>query len=128
MYDSHNGPEIGENVKRPKRVEVVESSVFEFLSGRATAADSCGTDQGHGLIRIFPDSVLLAIFDLYRTDRENHYSNQPASIFEWRLAHVCQRWRYLIFALPPPRSGTSLLSRNARQEEPWLLAGLSYCH
>jgi hypothetical protein len=105
MRDPHNGPGIGENETRPKPVEVGETSaggVFGFPSGTSTAADSCGTDQGHRSIRIFPDVVLLEIFDLCRTDRECHYSrrNQQATIFEWQLAHVCQRWRYLIFASP----------------------------
>ena len=92
----------------PKRVEVGESSAggvfgFLFFGGHATATDSCGTDQGHRKtksIHMFPDSVLLEIFDLCRTHRKSHYSKKPAPIFEWRLAHVCQRWRYLILALP----------------------------
>jgi hypothetical protein len=50
---------------------------------------------------MIPDSVLLEIFDLCsRCSTAPAYENRPAAILEWKLVHVCQRWRYLILASP----------------------------
>jgi F-box-like len=50
-------------------------------------------------IEALPDEVLLDIFDFYRLDTE------ASSMWHWaktwcKLVHVCQRWRYLVFAYP----------------------------
>jgi F-box-like len=44
-------------------------------------------------IETLPDDVLLAIF--------TSYLGQPDEMDVWRtLVHVCQRWRFLVFASP----------------------------
>jgi F-box-like len=41
-----------------------------------------------------PDDVLLDIFEFRLTD-------SPYRVGEWpKLVHVCQRWRYIVFASP----------------------------
>ena len=52
---------------------------------------------------IFPDDVLLEIFDAYRQDVEllPHYENIWNSKDGWfRLAHVCTRWRRVVLLSP----------------------------
>ena len=48
---------------------------------------------------VFPDDVLLGIFDFYMTmDRPRGYKRTTEA---WQtLAHVCRRWRYLVFGSP----------------------------
>lgn len=49
-------------------------------------------------VEMLPDEVLLEIFDHHRLDALDYSLFGP---WEWhRLAHVCQRWRSLIFASP----------------------------
>ena len=68
------------------------------------ATDSSCAERSHGKansIHSIQDSVLLEIFDLCREERlsaASHYENCPATLLEWQLVHVCQRWRYLILA------------------------------
>jgi len=48
-------------------------------------------------INTLPDDVLLEIFDLYRAD----FMNYVGLTCMWhRLAHVCRRWRHVVFASP----------------------------
>lgn len=52
---------------------------------------------GPGAITRLPDDVLLKIFDFYRVSSKRH----AAHTWPWkRLAHVCQKWRQLVFASP----------------------------
>ena len=45
-----------------------------------------------------PDNVLLDIFDFYRLNDNNH---SYSTVWKWHiLAHVCQRWRQIIFDSP----------------------------
>jgi hypothetical protein len=49
-------------------------------------------------VEMLPDEVLLEVFDYHRLDALDYSLFGP---WEWhRLAHVCQRWRSLIFASP----------------------------
>jgi len=49
-------------------------------------------------VEMLPDEVLLEVFDYHRLDALDYSLFDP---WEWhRLAHVCQRWRSLIFASP----------------------------
>ncbi|KAH9172569.1 hypothetical protein EDB89DRAFT_1964951 [Lactarius sanguifluus] len=49
-------------------------------------------------VQVLPDEVLLEIFDYHRLDALDYSLFGP---WEWHgLAHVCQRWRSLIFASP----------------------------
>ncbi|KAI9452118.1 hypothetical protein BJY52DRAFT_1190522 [Lactarius psammicola] len=51
-------------------------------------------------INSFPENVLLEIFDFYRRDQDL-YGSHFHSIWDWpRLAHVCPRWRRIIFSSP----------------------------
>ncbi len=70
---------------------------------RATTADLCGTGKSHIhslTINSLPDEILLEIFDFCRTDSSSGWIlNRP--VLEWhRLAHVCRRWRQIIFSSP----------------------------
>jgi hypothetical protein len=59
-----------------------------------------GTDVlgRHMTIEMLPDDVLLEIFDHHRLAAQEYALFEP---WEWhRLAHVCQRWRSVIFASP----------------------------
>ncbi|KAI9451452.1 hypothetical protein BJY52DRAFT_1352066 [Lactarius psammicola] len=88
IHEPHNGPEIEEIIKRSNRGEIGESSVGDQSHGKAIS------------VHTFPDSVLLEIFDLCRSNRgrgrSNYFYDEPS--LEWQLVHVCQKWRYLIFA------------------------------
>ncbi|KAH9172447.1 hypothetical protein EDB89DRAFT_2229396 [Lactarius sanguifluus] len=57
--------------------------------------------ESHGrttTINILPDDVLLEIFDSYRKN-QNPIIGYP--VWEWHiLAHVCRRWRHVIFGSP----------------------------
>ena len=56
--------------------------------------DECSI--GRLTIHMLSDDVLLYIFDLYRQG-----SREVDDKWPWRiLVHVCQRWRYIIFAWP----------------------------
>ena len=47
---------------------------------------------------MLPDEILLEIFDCHRLAAQANPSSLP---WKWhRLAHVCQRWRFLVFASP----------------------------
>lgn len=49
------------------------------------------------LIEMLPDEILLEIFDCHRQATLDNSSN----LWKWhRLAHVCQRWRILVFESP----------------------------
>ncbi|KAI9451450.1 hypothetical protein BJY52DRAFT_1352059 [Lactarius psammicola] len=75
-YGPHDIPEDGETEKRP--------------------------DQRYGnptSVHVLPDYVLLEIFDWCRTDRGRGGFREHTDL-EWQLVHVCQRWRYLVFASP----------------------------
>jgi len=53
--------------------------------------------RGPGAVSRLPDDVLLKIFDFYRLSSKSH----AAHTWPWkRLAHVCQKWRQLVFASP----------------------------
>ena len=63
--------------------------------------------DGHMSIEVLPNDVLLRIFSCHRSLHQKcryHYTDPrlPLSVtWKWhRLAHVCRRWRYLIFASP----------------------------
>ena len=56
-----------------------------------------GEGQGRAMINMLPDDVLLDVFDCYR--KGHKYSLN--FIWKWySLAHVCQRWRQIIFTSP----------------------------
>ena len=67
----------------------------------STITNLCGA--GHIFLRVtieaLPDNVLLDIFEFYKAVRF-HDLRSPWP-WPWnRLVHVCQRWRYLVFASP----------------------------
>jgi len=56
---------------------------------------------GRSAFNVLSDDVLIHIFNLYRQDLEFYAHDKPWSWDQWRaLAHVCQRWRHIIFAWP----------------------------
>lgn len=65
--------------KRTRRLSVIHSNLFNRPSGRDTA------------IGVLPDDVLLVVFGFYRVSSPPYWH---------RLAHVCQRWRRIVFAFP----------------------------
>ena len=49
-------------------------------------------------IETLPDNTLLEVFDFYRVDAVAHSRGRP---WKWhRLAHVCRRWRYIVYTSP----------------------------
>ncbi|KAI0251684.1 hypothetical protein BJV78DRAFT_1209845 [Lactifluus subvellereus] len=51
----------------------------------------------HNALHTLNDDVLLSIFSTYRLDDEDNWNLQ----LRWcKLAHVCRRWRYLIYRSP----------------------------
>ncbi|KAH9164285.1 hypothetical protein EDB89DRAFT_440551 [Lactarius sanguifluus] len=68
-------------------------------STTATSVDLGGTGKSYvyaTTIDMLPDDVLLDIFDFCRVD-EAYY---PWTLRWARLAHVCRKWRQVIFASP----------------------------
>jgi hypothetical protein len=67
-----------------------------------TPADSCGADrieiERNLTIKGLPDEILLEVFDCHRLlTLECDFFG----LWEWhRLAHVCRRWRSIVFASP----------------------------
>ena len=52
------------------------------------------------MIQVLPDEILLEIFDFYRLDAVGR-SRGRGRPWRWqRLAHVCRRWRHVIYASP----------------------------
>ena len=69
--------------RRTRRLSVIHSDLFQRAGRRSSGRDSA--------IGVLPDDVLLLIFGFHRV------SSPP----DWhRLAHVCQRWRRIVFAFP----------------------------
>jgi len=77
----------------------MSSYVLDLVS--VTFTDRCRV--GCPAINVLSDDVLIYIFNLYRQDLEfrSHSNSKSSSWRQWRvLAHVCQRWRHIIFAWP----------------------------
>jgi hypothetical protein len=78
----------------------------EICAATAAILTLCGTGKHSReapTINVLPDDVLLEIFDLCRWDHLIDYENydRMSPVWEWRLmAHVCLRWRQIIFASP----------------------------
>jgi len=78
------------------------SYVIDLVS--VTITETCRV--GCSAVDVLSDDVLIYIFNLYRQDLESRsYSDSESwtswSWHQWRaLAHVCQRWRHIIFAWP----------------------------
>ena len=70
----------------------------------------------HVAIQNLSDEVLLYIFLFLRPRRTSFPSRIKSSLtWEWhRLAHVCRRWRYLIFAFPR-RLGLGLVTSRSQR-------------
>ena len=68
--------------------------VLRATSGSSTTSDSCSL--GFWKIETLPDDILLCIFDSYRQESEFKSGTWPWHV----LAHVCQRWRHIVFAFP----------------------------
>ena len=63
-----------------------------------TITDRCRV--GRSAIDMLSDDVLIHIFNLYRQELD-FYSDSGWSWDQWHvLAHVCQRWRHIIFTWP----------------------------
>jgi len=66
-----------------------------------TVIDPCsdaGKNWNHVTIETLPDNTLLEIFDFYRMDAMAHSDGYP---WKWHhLAHVCRRWRCIVYASP----------------------------
>jgi hypothetical protein len=79
-------------------------------------------------INSIPDTVLLEVFHFYRKNHLYTYGHHLHSIWDWhKLAHVCSKWRRIIFS-SPRRLGLQLLctygtpvTRNLRYWPPFPL-------
>ena len=77
-----------------ERIIKTSSRRAPFLLCRATTANWFDVDGV--TIDILPDDVLLEIFDHYVAQAERFGQYE-----KWRvLVHVCQKWRYVVFASP----------------------------
>ena len=73
----------------------MSSYVLNLVSVTITDRYRVGCSAIHAL----SDDVLIYIFNLYRQDLEFYAPNKSWSWHQWHvLAHVCQRWRHIIFA------------------------------
>lgn len=74
-----------------------EDNFAEVLTSSSVSLGQADVDR-HVTIQMLPDEVLLEIFDYHRLDALDYSLFGP---WEWHgLAHVCQRWRSLIYASP----------------------------
>jgi len=83
------------------------------------AIDPCGAGKNWRkvTIEVLPDDALLEIFDFYRL-----YAMRRSSQRRWkwlRLAHVCRRWRHVIFT-SPRRLDLQILCKSSKPIEPVL--------
>ena len=84
---------------------------LSFLLRRATTINWC--DIGQVTIDILPDDVLLDIFDYFVTE-----ADEDEAYEEWHiLAHVCQKWRYIVFQSPLRLNLRILCSARTRVRE-----------
>ena len=100
MYKLYNPPEV---IIPPVLIIVI-------------AIDPCGTGNNWGkvTIEILPDDTLLEIFDFYRL-----YAMRRSSRRSWKwhcLAHVCRRWRHVIYT-SPRRLGLEILCKSSKPIE-----------
>ncbi|KAN0134783.1 hypothetical protein V8E53_007568 [Lactarius tabidus] len=80
----------------------------------AARAHSCKGYIHTTKIKSIPDNVLLEVFYLYRRNHDPYYvyGCHFHSIRDWhKLAHVCSKWRNIIFS-SPRRLGLQLLCTN----------------
>jgi len=69
-------------------------------------------------IDVLPEELLLEIFDFYRLDAVMR--SRGGRPWKWhRLAHVCQRWRYVV-AVSPRRLGLRILCKSGASIKPIL--------
>ena len=91
-------PHVSERNLRAMR-RTYSLKVCPFCATRYFSDDRlCSTDESNSISKL-SDDVLLEIFDHYRKD---HYNNpRPLLVWKWHiLAHVCKRWRQLVFSSP----------------------------
>jgi hypothetical protein len=85
-------PEFPAAITVPPGPTLLDDVLLPVASARVT--DPCGP--------ALPNDVLLKIFDFYRAAQEGSrpYSWWPHPKAWYTLTHVCQRWRYIVFASP----------------------------
>ena len=77
-----------------------------------------GENYRHVGIDVLPEELLLEIFDFYRLDAVMR--SRGGRPWKWhRLAHVCQRWRYVV-AVSPRRLGLRILCKSGASIKPIL--------
>ena len=70
------------------------TSMYVSLLRCATTVKGC--DIGRVTIDILPDDIVLEIIDFSVTE-----ADEDEAYEEWHiLAHVCQKWRYVVFQSP----------------------------
>ncbi len=68
-----------------------------------------GMNWRHVTIEMLPENTLLEIFDFYRQDSVRRSRGRP---WKWhRLAHVCRRWRHVVYT-SPRRLGLQILCKS----------------
>jgi len=90
--------------------------------------------DANATIQVLSDNVLISVFSFLRSlwhPPNFSYVHEPSLTWEWhRLAHVCQRWRYLIFA-SPRRLGLGLITgwkRPGTNLDLWPPLPISICY
>ena len=75
----------------------MSSYVLGFVS--VTITDRCRV--GRWTIHVLSDDILIHIFNISRQELGFYAHNKSWSCHRWHvLAHVCQRWRHIIFTWP----------------------------
>ena len=76
--------------------ESYKQPTFTYVSLLRRATTVKGCDIGRVTIDILPDDIVLEVFDYFVTG-----ADEDEAYEEWHiLAHVCQKWRYVVFQSP----------------------------
>jgi hypothetical protein len=104
-HDPYNGQEVQNTALIPcekQEESQAYGTLWRMHVPTATCTDLCRVG-GHAItINILSDYVLLEIFDSYRDQKDYNSDNTPfIPAWRWyRLAHVCRRWREVVFGSP----------------------------
>ena len=78
--------------------KITQGASLSVSMATVASIDFCGSGESHRpdtTIGMLPDNALLDIFDLCREDFRS------TTVWEWHLlAHVCRRWRQIVFESP----------------------------
>jgi hypothetical protein len=98
-YSPYYGLTIAHDIQENSQAQGKFPSIFmsTILSTDPVGTGGRDTSMNTTTISMLTDNVLLELFDLYREGDDWYFD----CVWQWHLlAHVCQRWRQIIFASP----------------------------